>query len=104
MPIQTMCQRQMVSIPAHEWQTYIIANRHQPGRVRKSELYKMYDMLPSGWDDDLYGGKLCLYHNPGGKGSGNCGEQVTLVAPVGDTLVVFDSRIEHEVMPSFADR
>ena len=65
-------------------------------------------LLCSGWDDNLNGGKLCLYHKPGGKDSGkdgrNCGEQVTLVAPAGDTLVVFDSHMEHEVMPSFADR
>ena len=65
---------------------------------------QMCILLSSGWDDNLNGGKLCLYHKSGGKDDGICGEQVTLVAPAGDTLVVFDSHMEHEVMPSFADR
>lgn len=61
-------------------------------------------LLSSGWDENLNGGKLCLYHKSGGKDDRICKEQVTLVAPAGDTLVVFDSHMEHEVMPSFADR
>ena len=52
----------------------------------------------------LNGGKLCLYHKPTSSGSRRQGEQATLVAPAGDTLVVFDSRMEHEVLPTFADR
>ena len=58
----------------------------------------------SGWDSNLNGGKLCLYHRPTTNASKGGGEQVTLVAPVGDTLAVFDSHMEHEVLPSFADR
>jgi len=70
------------------------------------------------WDSKLNGGQLCLYHKPKGdqgeacgdqdKACGDqgqaCGEQATLVAPAGDTLVIFDSHMEHEVFPSFADR
>jgi len=84
------------------------------------------------WDSKLNGGQLCLYHKPTGdqgkacgdqgqacgdqgkacgeqgKACGDqgkaCGEQATLVAPAGDTLVIFDSHTEHEVFPSFADR
>ena len=61
-------------------------------------------LLSSDWDDDINGGKLCLYHKRGEKDRETCGEQVTLVAPAGDSLVVFDSHMEHEVMPTFADR
>ena len=64
----------------------------------------MHPLLSSGWDDNINGGKLCLYHKSSGKDGGTSGEQVTLVAPAGDTLVVFDSYMEHEVMPTFADR
>ena len=56
------------------------------------------------WDIKLNGGQLCLYHEPTGNQSSACGQQVTLVPPAGDTLVIFDSHVEHEVMPSFADR
>ena len=58
------------------------------------------------WDEKLNGGKLCLYHRlPTGQDKDNMqGEQAILVTPAGDTLVVFDSRMEHEVLPSFADR
>lgn len=63
------------------------------------------------WDSKLNGGQLCLYHKPTGdqgKACGDqgqaCGDQATVVAPAGDTLVIFDSHMEHEVFPSFADR
>ena len=63
------------------------------------------------WDSKLDGGQLCLYHKPTGdqiQACGDqvkaCGEQATVVAPTGDTLVIFDSHMEHEVFPSFADR
>ncbi len=63
------------------------------------------------WDSKLNGGQLCLYHKPTGdqgQACGDqgqaCGDQATLVAPAGDTLVIFDSHMEHEVFPSFADR
>ena len=77
------------------------------------------------WDEKLDGGKLCLYHRPTAASDrpaaasdspsaasdkptaasdSSQGEQATLIAPAGDTLVVFDSRLEHEVLPSFADR
>ena len=76
----------------------------QAGRDAREQQYLMRVVLSSGWDDNQNGGKLCLYHNPGRKDNKDSGEQVTLVAPAGDTLVIFDSRMEHEVMPSFADR
>lgn len=56
------------------------------------------------WDSKLSGGQLCLYQKSSGNQSSTCGQQVTLVPPVGDTLVIFDSHVEHEVLPSFADR
>ena len=63
-------------------------------------------LVDAGWDEKLNGGKLCLYHSPTAGQDKNSmqGEQATLVTPAGDTLVVFDSRMEHEVLPSFADR
>ena len=56
------------------------------------------------WDSKLSGGQLCLYHKSSENQSSACGQQVTLVPPAGDTLVIFDSHVEHEVLPSFADR
>jgi hypothetical protein len=56
------------------------------------------------WDSKLSGGQLCLYHMPTGRQGKACGEQATLVSPAGDTLVIFDSHMEHEVFPSYADR
>lgn len=56
------------------------------------------------WDSKLSGGQLCLYHMPTGHQGKACGEQATLVSPAGDTLVIFDSHMEHEVFPSYADR
>lgn len=60
-------------------------------------------LLNSGWDNNLNGGKLCLYDKSNKKDSSGA-ELAQLVAPAGDTLVVFDSHVEHEVLPSFADR
>ncbi|KAL0023769.1 hypothetical protein WJX77_003977 [Trebouxia sp. C0004] len=80
-------------------------------------LTAIYYLNPD-WDSTLNGGQLCLYCKPTGdqgKACGDqgqacgdqgkaCGEQATLVAPAGDTLVIFDSHMEHEVFPSFANR
>ncbi|KAA6427899.1 MAG: c transferase [Trebouxia sp. A1-2] len=66
-------------------------------------LTAIYYLNPD-WDSKLHGGQLCLYHKPTGDQGQACGEQATLVAPAGDTLVIFDSHMEHEVFPSFADR
>ena len=60
-------------------------------------------LLFSGWNNNLNGGKLCLYDKSNKKDS-TCAERAQLVVPAGDTLVVFDSHVEHEVLPSFADR
>ena len=107
----------VVNVPTHLGQTHIVpATQAEPlsGMNRRKSMKSISQrciLLSSGWDNNLNGGKLCLYHKAGGKDSkaggkdsGNCGEQVTLVAPAGDTVVVFDSHMEHEVMPSFADR
>ncbi|KAL0054937.1 hypothetical protein WJX82_004792 [Trebouxia sp. C0006] len=73
-------------------------------------LTAIYYLNPD-WDSKLNGGQLCLYHKPTGDQGQACGDQgqacrdqATLVAPAGDTLVIFDSHMEHEVFPSFADR
>lgn len=58
----------------------------------------------AGWDEKLDGGKLCLYHTTTAEHNSQKAEQATLVTPVGDTLAMFNSRMEHEVLPSFADR
>ena len=58
----------------------------------------MHILLSSGWDDNINGGKLCLFNKPGEKIGGTIGDTC------GDTLVVFDSYIECGLMPTFADR
>ena len=43
-------------------------------------------------------GNLCIYSNNKGGGNG------TSIAPQGGRLVVFDSGLEHQVLPTLADR
>lgn len=61
----------------------------------------MHTLLSTGWDDRINGSKLCPYHKPAGKNGRTRGEEVT---PAGNTLVVFNSYMEQEVMPTLADR
>lgn len=75
------------------------ASHSSPAR----SLTAIYYLNPD-WDSKLNGGQLCLYHKSTGDQSSASGQQVTLVPPAGDTLVIFDSHVEHEVLPSFADR
>ena len=48
-----------------------------------------------------HGGQLCLYPHPN---SGNEVDNAVLIGPHGGRLVLFQSNIEHEVLPSFANR
>ncbi|KAK9819250.1 hypothetical protein WJX81_000875 [Elliptochloris bilobata] len=75
------------------------ASPSAPARCATAVLY----LNPGPWDARRDGGELRLYpfgesalHGMGCEG----GEATTLVPPVGGRLVIFDSRIEHEVLPA----
>ena len=72
----------------------------QAGKTMKITAF----LTDADWDEKLNGGKLCLYHKQAAGTDSMQGEQASLITPAADTLVAFDSRLEHEVLPSFADR
>ncbi|BDA44136.1 probable Egl nine homolog 3 at N-terminal half [Coccomyxa sp. Obi] len=81
-----------------------------PTRTVTAILY-----LNPGWDPATNGGQLCIYHlahkwRPGMKLDRQsspgyaAGEPAMVVAPIGNRLVVFESNIPHEVLPTSAPR
>ena len=65
--------------------------------VRNSISLLLY-LTPADWTEDD-GGALCVYETAGGGGA-----RPRLVLPVGGTLVVYDSTMEHEVLPTRRER
>ncbi|CAL8470118.1 g9660 [Coccomyxa elongata] len=81
-----------------------------PSRSVTAILY-----LNPGWDPATNGGQLCIYHMAHRWRSGlkldresspgyAAGEPALVVAPIGNRLVVFESNIPHEVLPTNAPR
>lgn len=101
---------------AHVGYAACIAVRHTdasasvPTRTVTAILY-----LNPGWDPATNGGQLCIYHladrwRPGLKLDREsspgyaAGEPAMVVAPIGNRLVIFESNIPHEVLPTNTPR
>ncbi len=101
-----------VCVPAGRYVRHCDASASAPGRVITAILY-----LNPGWDTARDGGQLAIYNDeihasglqpaPEPLVSNNqqhLPDLCTLVSPLGGRLLLFESSIPHEVLPSHSQR